>query len=138
LLTKNHYIYFPDIVKLLITNKPMNNKIKFFICAILPIWLVSINAFAQEAAEKRVILSGEYKGYALFDAVNNKGEKLFVQKPVKYKIYFPPSPKDNDENYRYRSYKIERDSHKQEDTAHNPDEETKNINSAAYYPIYFD
>jgi len=137
LLTKKYYIVFPDTEESTFQAHMVNNM-KVFIIAIFITLILSKPSFAQEVGGNSAVVPSEYSGYALFDAVNTNGEKLFVQSPVKYKLFLIPAPKDNDENYTYRNYKMEMERHQQEDAINHIDEETKKINSAAYYPLYFD
>ena len=101
--------------------------------------VVALPAMAIEKKAYDSVWPGEYTGYIIYEDVNSEGEKIVRKEPVRYALHPQNVISDNDGNYKYRSYRIEVDRTKKEQSAKEKrDNEVKKINSAAYYPLYLD
>lgn len=103
--------------------------------ALLIVFLSNLPAIAQERNNITMRIPKEYIGYMIYETTDGK----VVKDPVRYKIKSSYIPADNDESYEYRNYRIEMQRAKSEQVERDKREsEEKKINSAAYYPLYFD
>lgn len=113
------------------------------------IGFLSVASRAEDVTLSEYAIPSEYSGYIIYETIDKYGNKTRVKQAVRYNIkalenyksnqpYYNTSY-DNDDNYSYRSYKIEI---KPEKIASKTElqnlEENKKINSAAYYPLYLD
>lgn len=106
--------------------------------AILVAFLFTRLAMAQERDNSNISAPKELVGYVIYDTIDSNGNTVTAKAPVKYKIK-TASIADNDESYEYRHYRIEMARKKKEKAERAKIEnEEKRINSAAYYPLYFD
>lgn len=112
---------------------------KILAIAILLALIINLPALAQDANGDPYYAHKEYAGFMVYESTDKKGDKVLVTKPVTYKISPSSTTEDNDEHYKYRNYRIEMERSDNEKEIKNKAElETKKINSAAYYPLYFD
>ncbi len=110
---------------------------KILVITILLTIAFHLNAIAKETANR--YLPDEYAGYMVYETTNKRGDRILVKSPVKYKIRASEENEDNDENYQYRNYRIElQRSQEEQEAKEQQEDEEKKINSAAYYPLYFD
>lgn len=77
-----------------------------------------------------------YAGFMVYETLNSKGEKVIIKSPIRYNN---GNLQDNDQSYEYRNYRLELERVKKEKALEEKaNSEEKRINSAKYYPIYFD
>jgi hypothetical protein len=106
--------------------------------AILIAILLILPAMAQEQNNLNTTVPKELVGYVIYDTVDRNGNTVTAKAPVKYTLK-TISHTDNDESYEYRHYRIEMARVQKEKAEKDKIEnEAKRINSAAYYPLYFD
>jgi hypothetical protein len=104
---------------------------------ILLVLIINFQAIAQDNERNY----NEYTGYMVYDTIDNNGYRVSVKTPVQYKAVseYDYSAQDNDISYQYRDYNVEMQRNEKEQEAKNKiDTEEERINSAAYYPMYFD